>query len=121
MTFREKFDELKAEYGPGADFSGADCDFAAQIRLTDPDCHGTFYVAYLGGDAAIEPYDYRDHTVDIEIESRLLRSILDGEPDPTAAFLNGEFQLDGDADHALALIGALKKKPKKKTNRKKPE
>lgn len=112
MTFREKFDELKSTYGPGADFSGVGFDLAAQIRLTDADCHGTFYVAFIGGKAAIEPYDYHDHTVDLEIESSLLESVLDGKTDPVPAFLNGDFQLEGNAEHALALIAALKKKPK---------
>ena len=52
MTFQEKFDELKKAYGKTMDFSVVDYDLAAQIRLTDEDCHGTFYVSFLGGVAA---------------------------------------------------------------------
>ena len=120
MTFQEKFDELKAAYGKTMDWSGVDYDLAAQIRLTDEDCHGTFYVSYLGGTAAIEPYDYHDNTVDIGINSALLRSFLDGKADPVPAFLNGEFELNGNAEHGMALIKALKKKPRprKKTTKK---
>lgn len=118
MTFQEKFDELKAAYGKTMDFSGVDYDIAAQIRLTDADCHGIFYVSYLGGVAAIEPYDYWDNTVDIAIESALLRAFLDGKADPVPAFLNGEFELNGNAEHGMALITALKKKPRKRRTKK---
>lgn len=118
MTFQEKFDELKAAYGKNMDWSGVDYDLAAQIRLTDADCHGTFYVSYLGGTPAIEPYDYHDNTVDIGIESALLRAFLDGKADPVESFLNGGFELNGSAEHALALIGALKKKPRRRKTKK---
>ena len=114
MTFQEKFDELKNTYGKTADFSAVDFDLAAQIRMTDADCHGTFYVACIGGVPAIEPYDYHDNTVDLAIESSLLCAMLDGKTDPVQAFLDGQFELKGNADHALALINALKKKPKKR-------
>ena len=117
MTFRERFDELKTIYGETADFSAVDFDLAAQIRMTDEDCHGIFYVACIGGVPAIEPYDYHDYTVDIEIDSRLLQSILDGKTDPVQAFMDGKFGLNGNTDHALALIQALKKKPKPKAKR----
>ncbi len=119
MTFQEKFDELKRIYGETADFSAAPAGLAAQIRMTDEDCGGTFYVAYFGGTGAIEPYDYRDHTVDIAIGSALLEALLDGKKDPVEAYLNGEFQLDGDASHAQALIEALKRRPKKRRAAKK--
>ena len=121
MTFQEKFDEIKKAYGKTMDWSGVDFDLAAQIRLTDEDCHGIFYVSYLGGEAAIEPYDYHDNTVDIGIESALLRAFLDGKADPVAAFVNGEFELNGNAEHGLALIGALKKKPRKRRTTKKAQ
>ena len=119
MTFCEKFNALKKTYGETADFSAAPDGLAAQIRLTDGDCGGTFYVAYFDGRAAIEPYDYRDHKVDVEIGSALLETLLDGKKDPVSAFLAGEFGLDGDAGHALALIEALKRRPRAAQKKKK--
>ena len=117
MTFRERFDELKNTYGPTADFSAVDYFLAAQIRMTDADCHGTFYVKCDNGAFAIEPYDYRDNTVDIGIESGLLVDMLEGKLDPVATFLDGKFELNGDAGHALALIEALKRKPAPKAKK----
>ena len=121
MTYQEKFDYLKKTYGAKADFSAVGFDLAAQIVMTDEDCHGIFYVSYLGGVAAVEPYDYRDNTVNIVIDSKLLEEFLKGKKDPVASFLAGEFTLEGNADHALALINAMKKKPAKRAPRKKAE
>lgn len=114
MTFREKFDHLKKTYGEKADFSGTDAEFAAQLTLTDADCGGTFYIAHTGGVTAIEPYDYHDHTVAVRVDSGLLEKILKGDADPVAAFLNGEMDVEGEPEHALLLIGALKKTENKK-------
>ena len=116
MTYQEKFDHLKKTYGAKADFSAVDFDLAAQIVLTDEDCHGIFYVSYLNGVAAVEPYDYHDNTVNIVIDSALLEDMLKGKKDPVQEFLAGSFALEGNAEHALALIGALKKKPAKRTS-----
>ena len=122
MTYREKFDYLKETYGAQADFSAVTADVKAQIVMTDDDCHGIFYVTCIGGVPAMEPYDYRDRTVNVIISSALLESMLLGETDPVQAYMEGRFTLEGNAEHALALIGALKKKPApaKKAAAKKP-
>ena len=108
MTFSEKFEYLKKTYGQKADFSGIDFDLAAQITLTDDDCHGIFYVSYLNGIPTVEPYDYRDNTVHITIHSALLEALLQGKADPVKEYLEGNLALTGSAEHALALINALK-------------
>ena len=114
MTFKEKFEHLKQTYADSADLSKLTCDFAAQITLTDDDCHGTFYISYLGGKLAVEPYDYRDNTTAIQLSSTLLEDIINGKADAIEAFRKGELQAEGDPGHALMLINALKKQKKQK-------
>jgi chemotaxis protein histidine kinase CheA len=110
----EKFEYLKKTYGKKPDLSKLTEDFAAQITMTDDDCHGIFYVAYLNSVLAMEPYDYRDNTVAINVNSGLLEEILKGKKDPVEAYNNGELQAWGNLGHALMMIGALKKEPAKR-------
>ena len=108
MTYIEKFDYLKKTYGKKPDLSKLTEDFAAQITMTDEDCHGIFYVAYFNGVLAVEPYDYRDNTVAINVNSVLLEDILKGKADAVAAYNEGKLQAYGN------LGNALKKEPAKR-------
>ena len=119
MTYIEKFDYLKKTYGKKPDLSKLTEDFAAQITMTDEDCHGIFYVAYLNGALSMEPYDYHDNTVAITVNSVLLEDILKGKADAVAAYKEGQLQAYGNLGHALMMIAALKKEPAKKAPAKK--
>ena len=120
MTYIEKFEHLKKTYGKKPDMTKLTEDFAAQITMTDDDCHGIFYVAYLNGVLAVEPYDYHDNTVAVTVNSVLLEEILKGKKDPVEAYNAGELEATGNLSHALMMIGALKKEPaKRKTTAKK--
>ena len=114
MTYMEKFEYLKKTYGKKPDMSKLTEDFAAQITMTDDDCHGIFYVAYLNGTLAVEPYDYHDNTVAITVNSVLLEDILKGKADAVQAYKDGALQAEGNLGHALMMIGALKKEPAKR-------
>lgn len=111
MTFIEKFDELKAKYG-AIDESKLTENFAVQIELTDDDCGGIFYVAYMNAPFAVEPYDYHDNTASIAVSSQTLDDILSGKSDPVAEFLGGNLRVDGEMSHALMLVELMKKEPK---------
>jgi putative sterol carrier protein len=113
MTFEEKFNELKDKYAPGADFRAVDYDLAAEITLTDADCGGTFYIAWLGGKLQIAPYNYNDATVRVSVGSDLLERLLQGKENAVKAFLRGDLDAEGDPAHALALIEAMKRKKKR--------
>ena len=63
MTFIEKFTELKEKYG-AVDESKLSESFAIQVEMTDEDCGGKFYVAYVNGVFAVEPYDYHDRMIE---------------------------------------------------------
>ena len=112
MTFEEKFTQLKETYASKADFSGVSCDLAAEITLTDADCGGTFYVARIGGKTEVQPYRYYDNTVSIRIDSALLEALLKGKKNPVNEFLLGNLEAEGDPQHALLLIDALRGKPR---------
>ena len=114
LTFTEKFDYLKTKYAAKADFSKIDKDIAAQFTLTDSDCGGIFYIAHIDGKTSIEPYDYHDNTVAVRTSSVTLERILSGKTDPVKAFLDGKLDVEGEPEHAEALIAAIrtaKKKP----------
>lgn len=124
MTFIEKFNELKEKYGT-ADVSKLTESFAIQVEMTDEDCGGIFYVAYMNGVFAVEPYDYHDRTASITVESEVLENILSCKTDPMDAFFSGQLSVDGDVGHALMLVEIMKKEPiteapKKKAPAKKP-
>ena len=119
MTFIEKYYHLKNKYAAKADTTKfKDSFIAAQITMSDEDCGGTMYAAYIDGSFSFEPYDYHDNTVAIIINSALLEECIKGKADPVKAYLDGQLQAWGNLDHALQLIEALKGKKrvcKKKT------
>ena len=122
MTFIEKFDALKKKYAAKADISKLKDPFiAAQITLSDEDCGGTFYVAFIDGKLHFEPYDYHDNTVGLIISSALLEDAIKGKADPVKAYLEGSLQAWGNLDHALQLIDALKGKKKAPAKKKAEE
>ena len=111
MTFIEKFEYLKKKYALKADTAKFKDEFiAAQITMSDEDCGGTMYAAYIGGTFSFEPYDYHDNTVAVIISSALLEECIKGKADPTKEYLDGKLQAWGNLDHALQLIEALKGK-----------
>lgn len=117
MTFQEKFDYLNKKYAKKVDTTKLTESFAAQIEMTDDDCHGIFYIAYINGNFACEPYNYYDNTVAIAINSLLLEDIIKGKEDAVECFTNGKLFLTGNAEHAKMMVEALK--PVKKTRAKK--
>lgn len=114
MTFSEKFDYLKKTYAVAPDKEQLTENFAAQIEMTDEDCHGIFYAACFNGELSVEPYDYHDNSVSIRIDSGLLEDFLTLKRDAKDSYLAGEFSACGNLSHALMLINALKKAPAKK-------
>ena len=117
MTFREKFDELKAKYG-AVDESKLTEPFAIQINMTEDESAGTFYVAFVGGVFSVEPYDYRDHTSMITVPVADLEAVLAKKADPVQLFLSGSLQVEGSVDHALMLVDLMAKEEKKPAKKK---
>lgn len=118
MTFIEKFDYLKKKYASKADTAKfTDSFIAAQITMSDEDCGGTMYAAFIDGTFSFEPYDYHDNTVAIIINSLLLEDCIKGKADPVKEYLDGKIQAWGNLDHATQLIECLKGKKKAATKK----
>ncbi len=122
MTFTERFEQLRKKYYAKADTSKLKDSFiAAQVTMSDEDCGGTFYIAYINGVLSFEPYDYHDNTVALIINSVLLEDCIKGKTDPVKAYLEGKLQAWGNLDHALQLIECLKGKKKAPAKKAKAE
>ena len=124
MTFEKKFAEFKKELEK-RNASELPTDLAMQVTMTDEDCGGTFYIANIDGNYAVEPYDYVDNTVNIAAAAATLKDLLAGKLDGPDAMFRGLVTVNGNTAHALAVLGmkkkaAAKKPAAKKTAAKKP-
>lgn len=119
MTFIEQFEAIKKKAAK-LDPSSLPHDLAMQVNLTDEDCGGTFYIANIGGNFAVEPYDYYDHTVMLTLSAKVFLDILAGKIDATDALFRGLIDIQGNIDHAVALADIAPKKAVKKDSAKKP-
>lgn len=117
MTFIEKFEEIKKKIG-APDLSKLNESFAVQVNMTDADCGGAFYIAYIGGNLAIEPYDYHDHTAMIYAKSKDLIDALIGKVDMLAAVMSGKIEVYGNIDHVTALATLHKPRAKRAASKK---
>ena len=118
MTFEKKFTEFKKELEK-RNASELPTDLAMQVTMTDEDCGGTFYIANIDGNFAVEPYDYVDNTVNIAAAAATLKDLLAGKLDGPDAMFRGLIEVNGNTAHALAVLGMKKKAAAKKPAAKK--
>ncbi|MBQ3326998.1 MAG: SCP2 sterol-binding domain-containing protein [Clostridia bacterium] len=118
MTFEKKFAEFKKELEK-RNASELPTDLAMQVTMTDEDCGGTFYIANIDGNFAVEPYDYVDNTVNIAAAAATLKDLLAGKLDGPDAMFRGLIEVNGNTAHALAVLGMKKKAAAKKPAAKK--
>lgn len=95
---RDKFSE--------ADLSQFPQKYAVQINLTGK-ISGVFYVEVLNGKLSVEPYEYIDKDVAININKTTLDKILDGKLRIERAFTDKKLTVDGDFDKAAMLKNFL--------------
>ncbi|MCC8161523.1 MAG: SCP2 sterol-binding domain-containing protein [Oscillospiraceae bacterium] len=122
MTFEQAFLKIKEKFD-NADASNTS-DFAIQVTFTDEDCGGTFYAEVKDGKLAVEPYDYYDNDVVLDITKSALLSVLGGRMSLDKAIDNGDASAKGDVSKiadwkntikkASAKPAAAKKAPAKK-------
>lgn len=123
MTFEQAFLKVKSKFD-NADASGV-ADFAIQVTLTDEDCGGTFYAEVKNGKLAVEPYDYYDNDVVLDISKSALLAVLAGRSTLDKAIANGEAYVQGDASKiadwksTIKKAAPAKKAPAKKASAKK--
>ncbi|MBE6680037.1 MAG: hypothetical protein E7598_05905 [Ruminococcaceae bacterium] len=119
MTFIEKFEQIKKKFGK-VDTSKLTENFAVQVNLTDEDCGGTFFVAYIDGEAHIEPYDYVDNTAVVNVKAKDLIDAIGGKLDVVGALMGGTIEVIGNVEHFNAML-TLKKPAAKRTTKKATE
>ena len=73
MTFIEAFEKVK-KYVKKDFVDYKDC--AIQVELTDEDAHGIMYICVKDKTVYVEPYDYVDNNVSIQLLSKDLIRIL---------------------------------------------
>lgn len=103
MTFIEAFEKIKKSSKKDiVDYK----DCAIQVKLIDDDAHGIMYIAVRNSVVHIEPYDYVDNNLIIEILSKDLVRVLSGRLKVDTAFKKGLLKTSNDSDvvNVLSLI-----------------
>ncbi len=119
MTYMEKFEEIRVKF-KNLNKSATKEEFAMQVTMTDEDCSGIFYIAYINGNFSVEPYDYHDNTVSVVCPSQVFIDILEGKLDPAKAIEDRLLSVSGNSDQAISL-SKMVKKPRKCANKKNTE
>lgn len=124
MTYADAFDKIKKKLAK-IDTSKMSGDYAIQVTITDEDAAGTFYVSFIDGAFAVEPYDYRDNSVAIDISVDDFIKLVSGKLTVDKAVSSGKLSLFGDAEAINNIVGIVKaparKAPAKKTAETKKE
>jgi len=119
MTYAEAFAKIKKKLEK-ADVKGFDKDFAIQVTIADEDAAGTFYVAYIGGEFSVEPYDYRDNSVAIDITTADFIKLVEGKLTAEKAVADEKLFTFGDESVLGYITGIAKPATRKKAAEKKP-
>ena len=81
--------------------------------MDDEDCGGTFFVAFIDGVFRVEPYDYVDNTVNINVLASTLEKLIDKKVTVDDAFEADAIAANGNADHIVMLFEGFEKKVRK--------
>lgn len=112
MTFEEKYGKISKKLIK-ADITKFTENFAIQITMDDEDCGGTFFVANMDGTYMVEPYDYVDNTVNINIMAATLEKLVDKKLTVDEAFEADMIVANGNTDHVVMLFDGFEKKVRK--------
>lgn len=113
MYFEEAFGKIKTSLQKSK-VKASDNHFAVQVRMTDYDCGGTFYIEQKDGQFFVEPYNYFDYDADIEAAFKDIKDIADGKLEMKKAVEDGKLIVSGNLDELLGYGKQLKKAPAKK-------
>ncbi len=117
MIFTEKYSKISKKLIK-ADISKYSENFAIQITMDDEDCGGTFFVKFMDGAFMVEPYDYVDNTVNINIMAATLDKLVDKKLDVYEAFEKGLIRANGNTNHLAMLFEGFEKKVRKPATKK---
>ncbi|MBR5271369.1 MAG: SCP2 sterol-binding domain-containing protein [Clostridia bacterium] len=112
MTFETAFKRIKTKF-ENVDSSLLE-DMAIQFTLSDEDCGGTFYTEVKSNVLNVEPYDYKDNDVIIDIARKALSDILDSKTSFDKAIEKGEATVAGNLEKFEQFKNSIKKSVAKK-------
>ena len=112
MYFEEAFGKIKTSLQK-TKLKAQDNHFAVQVRMTDYDCGGTFYIEQKEGKFFVEPYNYFDFDADVEASFKDIKDIADGKLDMKKAVEDGKLIISGNLEELLSYADKLKKTEKK--------
>ena len=112
MYFEEAFGKIKTSLQK-TKVKAQDNHFAIQVRMTDYDCGGTFYIEQKEGKFFVEPYNYFDFDADVEASFNDIKDIADGKLDMKKAVDDGKLIVSGNLEELLGYSDQLKKPEKK--------
>ena len=116
MEFITKFEKLKKKMDK-VKTSALKESFAIQVNMTDDDCGGAFYIAYINDIFTVEPYDYHDHTAMITLNASDFEKIIDKKLDVDNAVSGGKVLIEGNVAHIKEAIDAIEKPAKKASSK----
>lgn len=119
MKKEETVQELRDRF-KDADTSGVEGVVAVQVDLRDED-GGTLYLEVKDKVLSIEPYEYYDRNVILNVLSSDLLDIIDKKLDPSEAISKGILTAEGDFGKALVMLSLSKPKIEKKPEVKEEE
>lgn len=121
MNYFEAFETIKTAL-EGAGIPPKYGRLAIQVRISDDDSAGTFYILASEGGLVIEPYDYYDNDADILTKTATLLDIIAGKLDFKKAVTDKSVSVSGNTEALTEFFGSIPKKKAtvKKTAAKKP-
>lgn len=120
MTYAEAFSKIKKKLEK-ADTKALTQDFAIQVTIKDEDAAGTFYVADINGEFSVEPYDYRDNSVAIDVTVDDFIKLVTGKLTAEKALSSGKINAFGDAAALDFITGIVKPATRTRTTATKRE
>ncbi len=107
MTFETAFKRIKTKF-ENVDTTLLE-DMAIQFTISDEDCGGTFYAEVKSNALNVEPYDYKDNDIIIDIARKTLSDILDSKTSFDKAIEKGEATVAGNLEKFEQFKGSIKK------------
>ena len=117
MTYEEVVKLAQETYGK-ADASNVSEHVAIQFNVSG-EAAGAFYLEVKDGKVDIQPYEYFDRDVIVNVEDKVLVDIINGKLGIEKAYLTGKVKAEGNLKKALVLKELVVKKEAKKAPAKK--
>ena len=117
MNFENKFKAIKKEFNK-YDTKKVPRGMAIQVTMSDEDCGGTFYISTVEEKFQVEPFDYVDNTVAIDVFADDFLSLIKGKEKVENLIKNNKISISGNINHLLDLLNNLKEKKVKKATKK---